>query len=165
MTGRPVPIRLTPGQRAQAFDAATAKAAHVDAIGARSLFDADNDQHARNVLAYEAEIAAAVVTGLAWRGFRDIGECHDGDLEARTEVRHRRHAGAPLLIRPEDKVGRAYVLVTGADGVYDVRGWVYGRDVYVVGQWWADAPYRPCWRVPQRSLRPIAELTRERNTV
>ena len=157
-------IRLTEAEHAAAVEAATAKRDHVAAIGARSLFDADNDPFARNVLAYEAEIAASVVTGIPWRGFQPITQCHDGDLAGRTEVRHRRRARDPLLIRPEDRNGRAYILVTGTNGLYAVRGWAYGRDVFDLGEWWADAPYRPCWRIRQMFLRPISELPRERQT-
>ena len=156
-------VRLDWSQRRDAIDAAKAKAAHVAAIGARSLFDADNDQLTRNVLAYEAEIAASVVTGIPWRGFQPITQCHDGDLDGRTEVRHSRRAWSPLVIRPRDKQGRAYILVTGADGLYDVRGWAYGADTFDYGEWVA-AEHNPYWRIRQRFLRPMSEL-RERLNV
>ena len=156
-------VRLSDDQRAAALDAARAKEAHVRTIpGARHRFDDGVVPVRRDTLAYEAEIAASIATGIPWRGFRDITQCYEGDLEGRIEVRRRRRPGDALLIRPEDKAPRPYILVTGADGLYDVRGWAYGDDVWTVGEWWADAPHRPCWRLPQRVLRDIRELGEDR---
>jgi hypothetical protein len=132
----------------------------VDSHPVRHYFD-PADPAANDLTALESEYAASVVTGLEWRtpyvGFADR---HRGDLAGEVEVRSTPREYGGLLIRLEDDASRRYVLVTGSDGRYVVRGWRWGWEVTegICGIWWEKAPRYPCWRVAQFELYDMAQL-------
>ncbi len=80
------------------------------------------------------------------------------DLGGNLEVRTRSASWYDLILHPEDHDDARYVLVTGVNGEYDVRGWILGRDGKL-DKYWADpAGGRPAFFVPQKALQPLSAI-------
>ena len=155
--GRRLVVNLSDELCERARRAADEHREWADATGAHSYFTyRDRTEETRTVtLAYGAEIAAAVVLGLAWNG---PGNFRAGDLAGALEVRHTPYAHGSLLVRPEDSPARTYVFVTGGPVRYVLCGYLTGAAAMVPRWWWPDAPRRACWRIPQWALSPIDDL-------
>jgi hypothetical protein len=71
------------------------------------------------------------------------------------EVRFSPKASSRLLIRPGDDLSQPYVLVTGGESVYTIRGWLRGHEVRE--GWLTDLGNgRPSvYAVPRSALRPF----------
>ncbi len=81
-----------------------------------------------------------------------------GDDVGRHQVRTRSKDWYDLMLFPTDADDRAFVLLTGVNGQYEIRGWILGKDGKLE-KWWKDpAGGRPAFFVPQTELRPLAEL-------
>jgi hypothetical protein len=105
------------------------------------------------------ELAVAKVLGLYWN--YGIGVFKGPDV-ADLQVRTTRHGNGRLLVHREDAGHARFVLVTGANGRYVVRGWIYGWLAKRPKYWTEPQPGRGCYAVPQEDLRPIDGLSRER---
>ena len=156
-------VELTEAQQRDARLAATAAGIEAKVYSARAAVFDPPDRQRTDTLAYGAEIAASVATGIAWRGYQPMRRRHGGDLVDGTEVRHTERADGGLAIRASDYDERPYVLVTGSDGVtYDVHGWLYAAEAKRPAYYRDDWAY-PAWCAPQCDLRPIAELAKGQN--
>lgn len=102
-----------------------------------------------------AEAAVAQHLGIAYDG--SVNRFHDRPDVGPFEVRATDRRDGCLILRDNDLPDRPYVLAvgTGRDPVIELRGWLYGREGRR-GEWLRD-PHgrRPCWMVPQASLRPV----------
>ena len=69
------------------------------------------------------------------------------------EVRSTPYMSGVMPIIPEDSDDRKYFLLTGINGSYIIRGWLYGKDCKRQ-EWWRELqPGRPpCFCVPQSAL-------------
>jgi hypothetical protein len=82
---------------------------------------------------------------------------HDGDV-GEEEARQTEYSEGHLIIRPKDfekaNAGEArFWLLTGRNGRYKVRGWIYGKDAKRPVYWGALGQGRPpAWNVPQEDL-------------
>ena len=103
------------------------------------------------------EIAAAEVLGVFFK--ETVNSFKDADLP-HVQVRTRSKHHYDLNIRPGDGTNYFYVLVTGAEGRYCVRGWIWGREAKENDAWYQDiGNARPmAWWVPQTALYDMAEL-------
>ena len=100
-----------------------------------------------------AEMAFAKLLNVHWDG--KIGKIEKGDV-GHWEIRQTKMPDGHLLIYPSDLNDASYVLMTGQKGVYEVRGWILGREGKQHKYWRADVTgYRPCFWVPQSDLRSI----------
>ena len=100
-----------------------------------------------------AEMAFAKLLNVHWDG--KIGKIEKGDV-GHWEIRQTKMPDGHLLIYPSDSNDASYVLMTGQKGVYEVRGWILGREGKQHKYWRADVTgYRPCFWVPQADLRPV----------
>ena len=72
------------------------------------------------------------------------------------EVRSTPYLSGVLPIIPEDKDDRKYFLLTGINGSYTIRGWLYGKDCKKP-EWWRslDGKRPPCYCVPQSALKSL----------
>jgi hypothetical protein len=95
------------------------------------------------------EAALAKHLGLYPTGFTSIGASDCSGHEVRSSPHH----DAPLRMMQKDKDDAPYWHITGVNGSYTIRGWIYGRDAKR-GEWWGvwKRPEHPCYWVPQSAL-------------
>ena len=95
-----------------------------------------------------------------WQTGTPIERRNDGDV-AGLEVRATRHTGGGLTVQRHDSDDAYFVLVVGYPPTFRVAGWLQGIDAKVPNWWRTDLP-RPCYLIPQSSLRPLDELTKHK---
>ena len=99
-----------------------------------------------------AECALAKFLNVYWEGKGSFNGVDVGSVDARST----RHEKGCLIIHPSDDDNRKYYLLTGFDGNYIVRGWIWGRDaknqIY-----WTDptGKNRPAYFIPQSKLNGV----------
>ena len=98
-----------------------------------------------------AECAFAKFMNVYWQGCGDI----NGDDVGEYEVRSTRHENGMLLIHKSDKDDSKYYLLTGCEGKYKVRGWMYGRDAKQDKYWKQVTERPPSFYIPQNELNPV----------
>lgn len=98
---------------------------------------------------------------------KQLGLYHHDGIKGETDVgpfqvRHTLREDGKLLIRPKDKDGEAFILVTGAAPDYEIRGWCWGHEGKVKENWDEETsknhPDGPAFFVPQAKLRRIEPL-------
>lgn len=141
-------VKLT---RAEMFEAAIAGIMrHIENLGVRQDY---HDIPAE--FSWQADIEGAIgeralakALGIYWAG---RGQFRGSDV-GRYEVRTTRHATGRLILHPADADEAIFWLVTGADGTYQVRGWIKGCDGKRQ-EYWADPKGgRAAYFVPQSAL-------------
>ena len=107
-----------------------------------------------NIEAMLAETALAKHCGvyhhLAPHGDRDKGDVFINGVPH--EVRHTKYQNGCLLLHNGDQQDRKYWLITGAVGVYQIRGWILGAEGMLKKYWSEPQPGRGCYMVPQDRL-------------
>lgn len=91
--------------------------------------------------------------GQPWRPAR----CGEHDADRQYEIRQTCWPNGGLLIQETDHDDVPYVLVVGSRLRWRVVGWAFGGHAKLQMYWW-DKTGRPCYRMPQRDLRPIETL-------
>jgi hypothetical protein len=91
-------------------------------------FNRDDDRWNIDVEGVLCEYAAAKALGIKYDPVVDGLDTHLGDLGPRLQVRGTKYNRGNLLIHDKDADRDKFMLVTGALGVYTLRGWVYGED-------------------------------------
>lgn len=95
-----------------------------------------------------AECALAKYFGIYWNK-RPHNEPDVGNVDVR--VTH--WMSGNLRMDNKDKDDRKYYLLTGLNGEYIIRGWLYGRDGKQQKYWGTKDPDRPpCFWIPQQDL-------------
>jgi len=96
------------------------------------------------------EYALSKYLNLHWGGCGDYSAPDVGVVDCRTSWRDT----AALRLHPKDKDDRIYFLLTGVNGLYTVRGWLFARDGKKK-EYWSDptGKNRPAYFVPQDRLR------------
>jgi hypothetical protein len=96
------------------------------------------------------EYALSKYLNLHWGGCGDYQSPDVGIVDCRTSGRD----NARLCLHPKDKDDRIYFLLTGMNGLYTVRGWLFARDGKKK-EFWADptGKNRPAYFIPQDRLR------------
>lgn len=102
-----------------------------------------------------AEAAVGKALGIFWGG--DVNTFKAPDLEG-WQVRATDRPGGCLIVRPKDRDGDRFILVIVSIPVFDVVGWIYGREAKRP-EWFRDSG-PPAWFVPQGALRPIGKVER-----
>ena len=120
-------------------------------------FDRHDERWQIDVEGVLTEAAAAKALGLPYSP--TVGELDTsvGDIGPTLQVRGTKYPKGSLLMHDKDVDDHSYILVTGRYGVYDVRGWIYGRE----GKhkpFWKDYKGRGAYWVPQEKLRPMDSL-------
>jgi hypothetical protein len=98
-----------------------------------------------------AECALAKCLGKYWEGCGEINGIDVLDVEARST----KHENGRLIIYDADKDYLKYYLLTGAEGKYTVRGWMYGKDAKQ--EKYLDSPTgrKAAYFVPQSDLHMV----------
>lgn len=106
------------------------------------------------------EMAAAKALGLYWSGsintFKTGGDI--GTLQVRTRSRH----DYDLIVRDSDRDDDRFVLVVGCAPVFDVIGWILGRDAKRQEWTRTHGGRSEAYFVPQNQLLPIETIAGER---
>lgn len=103
-----------------------------------------------------AELAVAHVCGVDWPPPDELQPA-DGDVGG-IEVRATERMNGRLILHPDDKKHRPYVLVLAASPTFVLAGFYVPADG-LKPEWWAE--YRPgggAYYVPMRDLRPMRDL-------
>ena len=145
-------VVLTQAEKTRARDEAIKR--QDDAIAKRrhARYGNPTDDYEAHIIGAMGELAVAKALKIEWDGnFGDLGAADVGSYQ----VRSTKHAGGGLIVHPGEK--GVFILVTGKDGVYDIRGWAMAGDVqnplYWKGGW-----SRPAFLMPQIALNPMHSL-------
>ena len=102
------------------------------------------------------EYAVARALGLFWNG--SIGDLAASDV-GKYQVRTRSRDYYDLIIHPSDDDGDRFILVTGQNGEYELRGWILGQEGKMRGFWKDPASNgRHAYFVPQTMLNDMESL-------
>ncbi len=101
------------------------------------------------------EMAVAAVLGIFWDG--KLHDLSPGDVAA-IEVRTRRHDWHDLILHPQDDDNARFILVTGGNGCYVLKGWCFGYEGKRDEHWKDPARGRPAYFVPAEVLHDFASL-------
>lgn len=104
------------------------------------------------------ERAVSKYLGIPWDGA--LGNYNANDV-GRYEVRTTTSRNNRLILHDRDKDDRPYVLVVGANGEYDIKGWIYGAEGKDAQYWSDPLGGRPAYFVPTEHLKPIQTLPKE----
>ena len=100
------------------------------------------------------EFAVAKFLGLFWSG--NVGDLCAHDV-GKHEVRQRSRGNYDLVIYEGDHDDSPYWLVTGLNGRYMIRGWIYGREGKKPEYFRSYGGRPPAYFVPQGALRAPSE--------
>jgi hypothetical protein len=101
------------------------------------------------------EMALAKFLGVYWT---ENSAPQAPDVGENDEVRTTEYVNGHLLLHKCDHDDRRYWLLTGVNGKYVVRGWLFGREKDDDPDWWRGEIDRPCYYVPQDDLRAPEEV-------
>lgn len=103
------------------------------------------------------ELAVAKVLKRYWSGTVNTYK-NGGDIGRRMQVRTRTRAGYELLVRDSDRDDDVFVLVRGEGPVFEVVGWLLGREAKQA-QWKQTHGGRaPAYFVPDDALHDLEHL-------
>ena len=133
-----------------------ANALEMRRVGAHG-FDRFSERWQIDVEGVLTEGAAALALGVPYKPV--VGELDSlwGDIAEGIQVRGTKYATGSLLIHDRDQDDHAFILVTGIYGIYDIRGWIWGKEGKKK-KYWKVHKGRGAYWVPQESLRPIDTL-------
>ena len=101
------------------------------------------------------EMAVAKYLDRFWHGA--VGIPHHGDIGS-IEVRTSNHETARLIVHDRDLSDSVFILVTGLNGLYNIRGWIKGKEAKQRRFWSDPAGGRPAYFVPKSELIEIEKL-------
>lgn len=101
------------------------------------------------------EMAAAKALNVYWDGSVNTWKANDLEgIQVRTRSKHEYE----LIIRKDDDFNTLWVLVTGNNGSYIVRGWIHGKDAKKKEWLQAHGDRDLSYFVPHEALKPIEEF-------
>ena len=124
--------------------------------GGRPHYDASNEWNT-SIEGCCGELAFAKWCGKYWTGGSFNAKEAPKDV-GNKQVRHTVYKTGRLIIYPHDNPDDDFVLVTGKAPFYNIRGWVNGLEIQMLGKthpWWNTECEAGSWWVPQESLRPM----------
>jgi len=123
----------------------------------------EEDSWSAHVEGAAGEMAAARAMNRYYSGSVNTFK-RDGDV-GKIQVRTRSRHDYELLVRPEDRDGDVFVLVTGVAPAFNVVGWLLGRHAKQ-DQWLKQHGGRPpAYFVPHAQLHPIESLCHDLDAV
>lgn len=102
-----------------------------------------------------SECAFAKYMSFYWPGAGEIGEVDFPDRG--WEVKWTPLPTGSLWVQKEDDELTKSVLLTGSNGIYQIRGWICAGDAKLE-KWWRSDIRHPCYGVPQASLNSALSL-------
>lgn len=151
-----IEIKMTPSQIVQAgIVGVLRQSQNIQKRRAARYGASDNNDWQLHIEGCLGEMAVAFHFGLFWDG--KVGIMTSGDV-GKIEVRTRSEPRYSLIVHHTDNDDSRFVLVTGKNGDYCLRGWMFGR-VAKDEKWWSDpsGQGRPAYFVPAEELRDMTE--------
>lgn len=148
-------VVLTEQDEALALQHATCQ--HEKALRLRCRDSLGNVQEREpDLVGARGELAFARALNLFWQ--RDTEGWKGNDVSG-YQVRTSTRSTGSLIIRDRDRKDDVYVLVTGSNDKYIVRGWMYGHEAPKVGWYGARGKSaKPAYWIKQESLNNISSL-------
>ena len=100
-----------------------------------------------------AEMALAKALGLYWQSVVTHPEVLEGDVGS-WQVRWTKRPDGRLILHEADRNDQRYTLIVGQSPVFDIVGWILGKDGKQP-QYWFEGDGRPAFFVPRSALHPI----------
>ena len=154
-------IELTPAQVLQAAQAGIMRQTYAIRQKLKPAYGAstknDWQLHVEGCL---GEMVVAQYLNRFWDG--TVGITQHGDV-GRIEVRTSSRDNGDLIMHDRDPDDNVFILVTGRNGRYKIRGWTEGRDGKKKEFWSDPAGGRPAYFVPQDELIEIEKLYKSQN--
>lgn len=123
-------------------------------------FNRDNVGWQIDCEAAMAEYAAAKALGVTYSPVDDALDTHLGDIGRHLQIRSTQYNTGSLLVHDRDPEDDYFILVTGQDGVYDIRGWIQAKHAKQPA-WWKVYKGRGAYWVGQQHLQPMGKLPTE----
>lgn len=101
-----------------------------------------------------AEAAVAKALGVYFSPVTGQLDTTLGDVLPGLQVRSTKYKSGSLLVHERDPDDDRFLLVVGAQGVYDIPGWIHGRDGKKP-EFWKVYKDRGAFWVPQAALQPF----------
>lgn len=101
-----------------------------------------------------AEAAVAKALGLYYAPVTGALDTALGDVMKGIQVRSTKYDNGCLLVHDSDADDDRFVLVTGSQGNYQIRGWIYASFAKEP-RWWRIYKGRGAFWVPQSALHPF----------
>ncbi len=120
-------------------------------------FDRNYERWQIDVEGVLCEAAAAKALSLPYEAVVGRLDTDEGDIGKGLQVRGTKYNTGSLLVHASDRDDDKFILVTGAYGVYDIRGWIHARDGKV-DKLWKEHRGRGAYWVPQEFLKPIETI-------
>lgn len=152
-------VTLSDAQVERADAVANARQSRSSARRSRNQHGFDSGRRSEaaiHIQGARGELAVAIALGQPWQGSVDTFK-QGGDVGP-LQVRCRSHPDWDLLVRTDDPDEAIYVLVTGTDRVYNVVGWIRGRDAKRPEWIRSHGGREAAWFVPQSALTPIGDV-------
>lgn len=118
--------------------------------GAKPEYDWQN--HVQGCL---GEFIVARTLGLFWDG--KLGDLSTGDV-GKLEVRTTAKDKGDLVLHDYDRDNSIFILVTGCNDRFNIRGWILGSIGKTVGVWESRNNRPPAFWVKQKQLRSFEEI-------
>ena len=154
-------IELTPAQVLQAAQAGIMRQTYAIRQKLKPAYGAstknDWQLHVEGCL---GEMVVAKYLDRFWDG--TVGITQHGDV-GRIEVRTRSQDNYDLIVHDRDPDDSTFILVTGRNGAYNIRGWIRGEEAKQDRFWSDPAGGRPAYFVPQDALIEIEKLYLSQN--
>lgn len=125
-------------------------------VGAHG-FDRNYERWQIDVEGVLCEAAAAKALSLPYEPVVGRLDTSEGDIGPGLQVRGTKYNTGSLLVHQSDPDDDKFILVTGAYGVYDIRGWIHARDGKVE-KLWKTYKNRGAFWVGQEFLKPIGTV-------
>jgi hypothetical protein len=106
-----------------------------------------------------AEAAVAKFLGVPYAPDTTKLDSKTGDVQGGYQVRSTKYDSGSMLVHNSDADDHVFILVTGENGKYKLRGWRYARDCKHP-KLWKDYKGRGSYWVPQSMLLPMKDLPR-----
>jgi hypothetical protein len=151
----PVTVRLSPQWLARAIEVGKARNQFAEQQGYENYGELSGSTRDHHITGAIGECGVAKHFKLRWNP--NVGVITGIDVGDKLEVRARRpsQTGGDLVIRPDDKDDRPYVLVwVNDDDSMVLKGWLFAKEAKGTGQW---MQAMGIWFVPP-PYRPISEL-------
>lgn len=100
-----------------------------------------------------SECALAKYLNVYWAGCGEINGLDVADVEVRSTKYH----NGMMIMHKSDKDDVKYYLLTGSEGKYIIRGWIYGREGKQDKYWTVKTDRPPAYWIPQNVLHDMSE--------
>jgi len=155
-----IEVRLSKIEFFQAVNVGVIRQMQNKAKGRKDRFGAEKmDGWGIHIEGACGEAAVAKYLNIFYNGnIGNLSACDVNNNARNVEVRTAAKNHHSLILHKSDKDDSVYILVCGEAPVFNIKGWVMGRDGKKNEYWKDPTNNRPAFFVPQNALKPMTEL-------